>query len=107
MKYILYARKSTEEDDRQVLSIEVQLVELQEYAAKEKLEIVIRAAPRLRRGFGGQAPAFPNSCPPKFSFRKLWRVNGGTSSPPQAAKCVRTNSRIPQNMADGENYGRI
>ena len=40
MKYIIYARKSTEEDDRQVLSIEAQLVELQEFAAKEKLEIV-------------------------------------------------------------------
>jgi len=40
MKYILYARKSTEEDDRQVLSIEAQLVELKEFATKEKLEIV-------------------------------------------------------------------
>jgi len=40
MKYILYARKSTESEERQILSIEAQLAELQEYAAKEKLEIV-------------------------------------------------------------------
>ena len=53
MKYILYARKSTEEDDRQILSIEAQLVELQEYAAKEKLEIVIGAAPPPFRIFAG------------------------------------------------------
>jgi len=38
-KYILYARKSTDEDDRQVLSIEAQMAELKEFAAKEKLEI--------------------------------------------------------------------
>ena len=40
MKYIIYARKSTEEDDRQILSIQAQLTELREFAAKEKLEIV-------------------------------------------------------------------
>ena len=40
MRYVIYARKSTEEDDRQVLSIEAQLHELSEFAAKEKLEIV-------------------------------------------------------------------
>ena len=40
MRYILYARKSTESEERQVLSIEAQLAELKEFAAKEKLEIV-------------------------------------------------------------------
>ena len=40
MKYIIYTRKSTEDENHQVLSIESQLCELREFAAKEKLEIV-------------------------------------------------------------------
>jgi len=40
MKYIIYARKSTESEERQVRSIEFQVSELREFAAKEKLEIV-------------------------------------------------------------------
>ncbi|MBI5754341.1 recombinase family protein, partial [Candidatus Peregrinibacteria bacterium] len=40
MKYFIYARKSTDEDDRQVLSIEGQVTELREFATKEKLEVI-------------------------------------------------------------------
>ncbi|MDP3725875.1 MAG: recombinase family protein, partial [bacterium] len=40
MKYFVYCRKSTESEERQVLSLVAQLAELQEFAAKEKLEIV-------------------------------------------------------------------
>ena len=40
MRYVIYARKSSESEERQILSIEAQLAELQEYSAKAKLEIV-------------------------------------------------------------------
>ena len=38
MKYFIYTRKSTESAERQVMSLESQLSELKEFAAKEKLE---------------------------------------------------------------------
>ena len=40
MKYIAYCRKSTDEPDRQVLSIEAQIAEVKEFALRENLEII-------------------------------------------------------------------
>ena len=40
MRYIAYCRKSTDEKDKQVLSIEAQVAELQEFAKREHLDIV-------------------------------------------------------------------
>jgi site-specific DNA recombinase len=39
-KYICYCRKSTDEKDRQVLSIDGQLSELKEFALREKLQVI-------------------------------------------------------------------
>ncbi len=40
VKYIAYCRKSTDEADRQLLSIEAQISELKEFAKRENLEVV-------------------------------------------------------------------
>ena len=39
-KYFLYARKSTDEPNRQILSIEAQITELKEFAERENLNVV-------------------------------------------------------------------
>lgn len=38
--YFIYARKSTDEEDRQILSIDLQLRELRSLAEKENLKVI-------------------------------------------------------------------
>ena len=40
LKYVLYARKSSESDERQAMSIDRQLMEMKEKAKREKITIV-------------------------------------------------------------------
>lgn len=40
MKFVIYARKSTESEDRQALSIQSQIIEMQEIAKRENIRIV-------------------------------------------------------------------
>lgn len=40
MKYVIYARKSTESEDRQALSIQSQIIEMQEIAKRENIKVV-------------------------------------------------------------------
>ena len=40
IRYFLYVRKSTESEERQVLSLEAQLTECKKFAENEKLKIV-------------------------------------------------------------------
>lgn len=58
MKYVLYARKSTEQDEKQALSIESQIKEMLAIAEKENLEIVDVRREAHSAKDSGQRPVF-------------------------------------------------
>ena len=55
MNFFIYARKSTDDEERQILSIQAQLDELRELARKESLTV----CPRIHRSADGQATGPP------------------------------------------------
>jgi DNA invertase Pin-like site-specific DNA recombinase len=55
MKYFLYARKSTDSEERQIKSIDDQISELKEFATIQKIEIVLKSS--FSGGSGGGDPA--------------------------------------------------
>jgi DNA invertase Pin-like site-specific DNA recombinase len=58
VKYCLYARKSTESEERQVLSIDSQIKEMLQMAEKENLEIVTMKRESHSAKETGQRPVF-------------------------------------------------
>jgi len=58
VKYCLYARKSTEEEDQQVLSIDSQIREMEKMAREQELEIVVTKKESHSAKEAGQRPVF-------------------------------------------------
>ena len=58
IKYVLYARKSTESEERQILSIDSQIKEMLSLAEKEGLEIVEIRRESHSAKESGQRPVF-------------------------------------------------
>ncbi len=58
IKYCLYARKSTEQEDKQVLSIDSQIQEMEKMARNEGLEIVVTKKESHSAKEAGQRPVF-------------------------------------------------
>ncbi|MGI6423087.1 MAG: recombinase family protein [Candidatus Dojkabacteria bacterium] len=60
LKYVLYARKSSESDERQAMSIDGQLMEMKEKAKREKINIVETITESHSAKETGQRPQFNN-----------------------------------------------
>ena len=58
VKYCLYARKSTEEEDKQILSIDSQIKEMEKMAREQELDIVVMKKESHSAKEAGQRPVF-------------------------------------------------
>lgn len=72
VKYVLYARKSTESDERQIMSIDSQILEMMRIAEREKLEIIDVRRESHSAKDSGQRPVFNEI----IADMKLGRFNG-------------------------------
>jgi len=88
-KYFLYIRKSTDEEDRQVLSLEAQLAELKEFAEREGIEIIETFIEKKTAKVPGR---------PIFNAM-LNKIEGGLPHPIGILAWV--PDRLPRNSVDG------
>ena len=58
VRYCLYARKSTEEEDKQILSIDSQIKEMEKMAREQELDIVVMKKESHSAKEAGQRPVF-------------------------------------------------
>ncbi len=80
VKYCLYARKSTESEERQILSIDSQIKEMLQIAERENLEIVEMKRESHSAKATGQRPIF-NEMIERSSPRQVqWHPHVGTGS---------------------------
>jgi len=87
IKYLLYARKSSEAEDRQVASIDSQIKELTDLAKKEKLEII----DILSESQSAKAPGRP------IFNQMIQKISGGEA---QGILCWKLD-RLARNPVDG------
>jgi len=97
LKYIIYSRKSQENRDRQVLSIESQLVELREFAARNGLKVV-KEFQESQSAFKPGRPVFAGV----MEMLETGLANAVlTWKPDRIARCAVDGGRFIQAMDDG------
>ena len=80
VRYCLYARKSTEEEDQQVLSIDSQIREMEKMAREQELDIVVTKKESHSAKEAGQRPVFKEIMAEIKQEQIRWNTDMGTGS---------------------------